>query len=530
MKDVLYDRQLRLWGEEGQSSIEASSVCVIGSSALASEILKSLILAGIKSFCIIDDAVVTMPDLGQNFFIQRSELGKHRAEVVTHYLKELRDSVIGEYIIQSPYDVRDEVLDKLLNFSVVVTTNVSDQTAMKISSRLFPANVPFITARVYGLLGYIRVSANEHTIANNHNEHLKPDLRLDMPFETLAKFIADSPAITDLTIEDARHTPYLILYFKALQDYRLALKDPNAFPSNSKERNAFLSTMNDYRNFFNSEKTIFDNFNEAKAAVYRCLTRTTIPIEVQEILSNSRCNRESKCQEPFWIICTALRRFVERHFVLPLAGGIPDMTSDSVRYTKLAALYHEQAIIDANEVFELTKEVESERDVGDLISSQQCYNFCKNAAKIRFMQGTPIGQENLNDIVRSIAAADNDEVSLSMWLLLLKASDLFYHQKMRYPGTNGVPWTIDAFDLKQRIKVLINESEISEKDRAFNKIPSSAIDEICRYGASEPHVVASLVGGIAAQEVIKLATNQYVPVSNAILFDGHTQQTHTFEL
>lgn len=34
MKDARYDRQLRLWGEEGQASIESASVCVLGSSAL----------------------------------------------------------------------------------------------------------------------------------------------------------------------------------------------------------------------------------------------------------------------------------------------------------------------------------------------------------------------------------------------------------------------------------------------------------------------------------------------------------------
>lgn len=64
----------------------------------------------------------------------------------------------------------------------------------------------------------------------------------------------------------------------------------------------------------------------------------------------------------------------------------------------------------------------------------------------------------------------------------------------------------------------------------MEKIPQSAIDEMCRYGAGEVHVVAALIGGIAAQEVIKLATHQYIPLDNTLIFDGHTQQAHTYRL
>ena len=54
-------------------------------------------------------------------------------------------------------------------------------------------------------------------------------------------------------------------------------------------------------------------------------------------------------------------------------------------------------------------------------------------------------------------------------------------------------------------------------------IPMEAVDEICRYGASEPHVVSAIIGGVVSQEAIKLATHQYVPVNNTFIYDGHTQ-------
>ena len=63
------------------------NVCVFGSSSLASEILKSLVLAGIGEFCLVDDMNVAERDLGRNFFVEESSLGKSRAEEVTRLLK-----------------------------------------------------------------------------------------------------------------------------------------------------------------------------------------------------------------------------------------------------------------------------------------------------------------------------------------------------------------------------------------------------------------------------------------------------------
>lgn len=86
MENYRYDRQVRLWGDQGQNSISQASVCVLGSTSIATEILKNLVLAGIKSFHIIDDATVSQPDLGQNFFIRDSDIGKSRAAVVSQLL------------------------------------------------------------------------------------------------------------------------------------------------------------------------------------------------------------------------------------------------------------------------------------------------------------------------------------------------------------------------------------------------------------------------------------------------------------
>lgn len=63
-KSRKYDRQIRLWGEHGQSLLESSTICLLNATALGCEVLKSLVLPGIGGFTIVDGNVVTEDDLG----------------------------------------------------------------------------------------------------------------------------------------------------------------------------------------------------------------------------------------------------------------------------------------------------------------------------------------------------------------------------------------------------------------------------------------------------------------------------------
>lgn len=53
-----YDRQLRVWGPQGQEALGRTNVAVLGSGPAASEALKNLVLGGIGSFVVVDDAIV----------------------------------------------------------------------------------------------------------------------------------------------------------------------------------------------------------------------------------------------------------------------------------------------------------------------------------------------------------------------------------------------------------------------------------------------------------------------------------------
>jgi amyloid beta precursor protein binding protein 1 len=44
--------------------------------------------------------------------------------------------------------------------------------------------------------------------------------------------------------------------------------------------------------------------------------------------------------------------------------------------------------------------------------------------------------------------------------------------------------------------------------------------EMTRYGNAELHNVASVLGGVASQEAVKIITGQYVPLDNTYVYNG----------
>jgi amyloid beta precursor protein binding protein 1 len=61
-----------------------------------SEVVRS----GVGKFAVVDDAVVTENDLQTNFFVERTSLGKPRADEVARLLQELNSDTKGTSFVQ----------------------------------------------------------------------------------------------------------------------------------------------------------------------------------------------------------------------------------------------------------------------------------------------------------------------------------------------------------------------------------------------------------------------------------------------
>ena len=121
-KNKKYDRQLRIWGAHGQQALESTKICLLNCSPTGSETLKNLVLGGIASFTIVDQAPVEAADLGNNFFLESSHLGSSRAQHVTELLKELNEAVNGNFVSESPQELIENQSSFFAGFDLVIAT------------------------------------------------------------------------------------------------------------------------------------------------------------------------------------------------------------------------------------------------------------------------------------------------------------------------------------------------------------------------------------------------------------------------
>uniref|UniRef100_A0A915KES0 NEDD8-activating enzyme E1 regulatory subunit n=1 Tax=Romanomermis culicivorax TaxID=13658 RepID=A0A915KES0_ROMCU len=306
-----------------------------------------------------------------------------------------------------------------------------------------------------------------------------------------------------------------------------------------------------------------ENINEAINAVGSSIVKSSLPNSLKNLFADPRMdNEKSYCKHHFWLMCKALRIFVveENSGMMPLRGDLPDMISDSDSYVQLQNIYYEEAEKNFRRVNEIVREIASQSDIDcdhlkssyengkinqpvlpySLPTYEQVRAFCKNAAFINVLDSRSLNQEykidmtgietstkNLRACCQKMINGDdyqNEKRSLDLYIIW-RACERFKTEKNRYPGTNGVPENLDKLDLISRIK---NLQKFYDLPDAY-EVEDALVQEMCRYGACEVHSVASFMGGLAAQESIKLITGQYVPLNNTFIFDANSGGGSVFE-
>uniref|UniRef100_A0A8C7WF51 NEDD8-activating enzyme E1 regulatory subunit n=1 Tax=Oncorhynchus mykiss TaxID=8022 RepID=A0A8C7WF51_ONCMY len=523
-KEQKYDRQLRLWGDHGQEELENAHVCLINSTASGTEILKNLVLPGIGAFTIVDGHKVSGEDVGNNFFLSNNSIGRNRAQAATELLQELNTDVSGNFVEESY-----EVTSSMKTFSCRVNYNCLfyfHSTCLRLGSVLWNANVPFLVCRTYGLVGYMRLVVKEHTVIESHPDNALEDLRLDQPFAELKSHIQsyDLEGMGKKVCLGCRPC-LLAVFFRPLLQFG---NTSDQQPKNYKEKEAFKQLIR--QGILKNEKgtpEVEENFEEAIKNVNTALNPTKISNGVDDLFNGEQCNDITSQTPAFWVMTRAVREFVQNDGGgnLPVRGSIPDMIADSEKFINLQNVYREKAMQDASVV---SKHVESLlQSVGK--PSCLCCVFRsagKNAAFLRVVRCRSLAEEysvetvNKDAITCSMDGADGEMVLY----LMLRSVDRFYQQHSRYPGVYNYQVEEDISKLKLCVNSLLQEYglNVSVKD--------DYIHEFCRYGAAEPHTVASFLGGSAAQEAIKLITRQFVPFNNTFVYNAMSQTTATFQL
>ena len=431
-----YDRQLRLWGDHGQTSLERANICLVNATATGTEILKSLVLPGLGSFTILDPTSVSGEDAGSNFFLTGDSVGQSRGEVAARLLLEMNHEVRGDCRQDTVESILEADPDFLHSFNLVIACGCSDKTLSLLSSKLEAPKIPLMVVRNSGFFGYIRLQMSEHVIVETHPDDRTQDLRLDQPWPELANWLeAEGKRMEDMDLKDHSHTPYPVIIYRQLQKWMedKKLKPPFTF----KEKKLFKEEMMKgvRKNEINDNEYVDEleeNFEEAGKAINTVLNKTTIPVSTQTIIEDSLAENINSSSSNFWILAHALREFVKREERLPVSGIVPDMISDSERFIKLQNIYKDKANQDADVIGRKVSQVLDSLGRGsDTITDTEIRRFCKEARFLKVIRGSSLSKEfKSSNLSQYLENPDSDV----LYYIVLRAVDQYMSQFDANPG------------------------------------------------------------------------------------------------
>ncbi|KAM1010190.1 hypothetical protein TB1_044823 [Malus domestica] len=516
-----YDRQLRIWGEQGQTALEKASVCLLNCGPTGSETLKNLVLGGVGSITVIDGSKVEPGDLGNNFMVDESSVGKSKAKCVCQFLQELNDAVKAKFIEEYPEVLIETNPSFFSQFTLVVATQLGESSMVKLDRICREANVILIFARSYGLTGLVRISLKEHTVIESKPEHFLDDLRLNNPWPELKRYAET----IDLDVSDPvahKHTPYVLVLVKMAEEWEK--NHDGKLPSTREEKKEFKELIKARMTALDE-----DNYKEAIEASFKVFTPRGISSDLQQVIGDS-CVEIDSSSSDFWVMVAALKEFIENEGggEAPLEGSIPDMTSSTEHYISLQKLYQAKAEADYLVIEQRVRTILKKigRDPNS-ISKTTIKSLCKNARKLKVCRYRLVEDEFNSPTVPELQKylTDEDYSVASVFYVLLRAVDRFAANYNSFPGQFDGLMDEDISRLKTTAVGLLNDVGCNGVT-----LTEDLINEMCRFGAAELHAVAAFIGGIASQEVIKLITRQFVPLSGTFVFNGIDHKSQLLSL
>lgn len=228
----VYDRQIRLWGAEAQAKMSKTKVLYIHVTGVSSEVLKNLVLAGIRA-TICDnrtypEAVMDTP----SFFLsaqdriawtatagepaaKKPKHGGTVADAVQTGVEELNPLLGACDIISTP--VSELTSDFLSEFSIVVASRIGMSDAIRISNATTAAGGKFYMADCFGLYGAAAFDLGEkHTYRPEKGKELMDPMILEphVPLETVFKV-----ALADATNRFHKTPPPAWIRYRSILEY-----------------------------------------------------------------------------------------------------------------------------------------------------------------------------------------------------------------------------------------------------------------------------------------------------------------------
>ena len=173
----LYSREICSLGLSTMNKLNKLNIIIYGMRGVGIETAKNIILSGPLSVTIYDPNLVSLNDLGSNFYLRKDDIGKRRDISVLERIKKLNKfvhiNVLSKDINSKDYD--KIFLESIINFDVIVITEILEKNLLfEIDEKCRNYNKAFIYGNITGLSGFIFSDfGKEHIIYDKNGKKCK---------------------------------------------------------------------------------------------------------------------------------------------------------------------------------------------------------------------------------------------------------------------------------------------------------------------------------------------------------------------
>jgi len=382
-----------------------------------------------------------------------------------------------------------------------------------------------------------------------------------------------APAAAQPDGEEHAHIPYVAILAHCIA--RWVSEHEGALPRSYDEKKALKAFVRSTA--WSAEE---GNFDEAIEFAHRAYDLPRFDRYVQAVFDDPAADDEATLRTSnFWLLVRSVRDFIAKEgggVCYPVSQNLPDMHCKTAYYVQLKQLFQARAEADLAAVRQhLHARLTELGQPTTRISEHELGMFVRNVRTLRVIRTRSLAQEygagdaatkvpEFNaEAVREIieeeqemleaedeAEEEEDDGDEDMeqappqrrlpnnvhWYLALRAADVFLATQGRAAGTSAkgpsapvsIPELEADFGTLQGIATqLLGTLGLSDVLDAPN---APTLGEVVRSGATEPHVTAAFLGGLAAQLGLKLLLKQYVPLNHTVLWNGLAASSTSYQL
>jgi adenylyltransferase/sulfurtransferase len=146
-----YERQIRIFGADGQERLKNAKVFVAGAGGLGSAISIYLAAAGIGRIRIVDHEKIELSNLNRQILHCDEDVGREKAASAEEKLKKINPDVSLEAISETIEE--NNVLELVDGFDLIVDAMDNFHTRYLLNRAAIVKNIPFFHGAINGLYG-----------------------------------------------------------------------------------------------------------------------------------------------------------------------------------------------------------------------------------------------------------------------------------------------------------------------------------------------------------------------------------------